>query len=77
MDKIDKKNEALQILQSRLEKMQAKLNREGYVRDQMSKKRRLNLLIEAGKIFEEAGILEDYDRNEVLEILKDYHRRNQ
>ena len=77
MDKIDKKDKALQILQSRLETMQAKLNREGYVREQMSKKRRLNLLIEAGKVFEEAGILEDYDRNEVLEILKDYRRRNE
>ncbi len=77
MEKIDKKNEALTILQSKLQIMKTKLSREEWSRGQVDKKKRLNKIIEAGKLFEEAGILENYDRDEIKKLLEDYRRRNE
>ncbi len=77
MEKIDKKNEALTILQSKLQIMKTKLSREEWSRGQVDKKKRLNKIIEAGKLFEEAGILENYDRDEIKKLLVNYRRRNE
>ena len=77
MGKIDKKKEALYKLQSKLDEMKNKMKREEWNINQVSKKKRLNKIIEAGKLFEQAGILDDYNEEEILKVLEDYRRRNE
>ncbi len=70
MSKTDKKLQALDNLNEKIEIMRKKLKRNEWSAAQVDKKRRLNKIIEAGKIFEEAGILDSYNRDEILKLLK-------
>lgn len=70
MGKIEKKMDALANLDEQIGIMRKKLARETYSRSRIEKKNRLNKIIEAGKLFEEAGILDSYDRDKVLAYLK-------
>lgn len=70
MSRIDKKKEALENINKNLAKMQKDLKRREWSIKKMMDKDRLNKLIEAGKLFEEAGILDSYDREAALRVLK-------
>ncbi len=76
MGKIEKKIDALANLDEQIGIMRKKLARETYSRSQIEKKIRLNNLIEAGKLFEEAGILDNYDRDQILAFLKSLNGGN-
>ena len=51
------------------------MEREIAQENQIAQKRQHILMVyKAGLIFEEAGILEDYDHDRILQILQDYKR---
>lgn len=67
---IDKKRASLENFKKKLSSMRQKEKRLLWEEGVLKKKLRIRKLIQAGLIFEEAGILDNYIHDEVLELLK-------
>ena len=76
--RLEQRNRSLANLNRQIEEMEVKqrtLEREIYQESQTVKKYQHALKVyKAGLIFEEAGILDIYDHDDILHILKDYKR---
>ncbi len=70
MNQIEKRIKAMENLQQQMQVLRGEIAKEENQRSILMKKERTRRLIEAGKLFDEAGILDDYDRDEVLDVLK-------
>ena len=71
MNRLERKEQELRIVQQKLQLEERK--RKIFKESLNSAKRRQHQkkIFQAGLLFEEAGILEDYDREEILKLLKE------
>ena len=65
-----REREQQEALAKRIETMDRELHRLQSEKRSLEKTMRIRKLLQAGMIFEEAGILDDYNRQEVLAALK-------
>lgn len=65
-----REREQQEALAKRIETMDRELHRLQSEKRSLEKTKRIRKLLQAGMIFEEAGILDDYNRQEVLAALK-------
>ncbi|WP_029542138.1 hypothetical protein [Selenomonas sp. AB3002] len=76
--RLEQRKRSLAAVNRKIEDMEAKqrtLEREIAQENQIARKhQRILMVYKAGLIFEEAGILEDYDHDRILQILQDYKR---
>lgn len=72
LEKKAKKEEALKRLQQDLLASEKKIKRIHSKEKILEEKSRFKKIIAAGKLFEEAGILDDYDEDEILKLLNLY-----
>lgn len=64
-----KKLQKLQDLEDELITAEKQLGQCRYEREALEKKKRQMMLVEAGKVIERAGLLEDYDEDELYLLL--------
>lgn len=71
MNRLERKEQELRIVQQKLQLEERK--RKIFKESLRSTKRRQHQkkIFQAGLLFEEAGILEEYDREEILKLLKE------
>ena len=76
--RLERRKRSLAAVNRKIEGMEAKqrtLEREIAQENQIAQKRQHILMVyKAGLIFEEAGILGNYDHDRILQILQDYKR---
>ncbi len=65
-----REREQQEALAKRIETMDRELHRLQSEKRSLEKTKRIRKLLQAGMIFEEVGILDDYNRQEVLAALK-------
>ena len=64
-----------EVLEKKIQTAERQLHRLRVDKKNLEKTMRIRKLIRAGMIFEEAGLLDDYDWQELLTVLKQYKRK--